>query len=102
MPALTLLYVGQSIDVPAGSMLLSILKIVLLPVLLGVTLNTLFHKRLVPLQPFFPALSSLAIILIIAIIIAAWAMRRTGLTPLRLHHWMLLPHFLLALKIWYR
>ena len=70
MPALTLLYAGQSIGVPAAAMLLSILKIILLPVLLGVTLNTLFHKRLEPLLPFFPALSSLAIILIIAIIIA--------------------------------
>jgi len=70
MPALTLLYAGQSITVPAGSMLLSILKIVLLPVLLGVGLNTLFHKQLRPLTPFFPAVSSLAIILIIAIIIA--------------------------------
>ena len=70
MPALTWLYAGQTITVPAVGMLLSIVKIVLLPVLLGVTLNSLWHRQLKPLTPFFPALSSLAIILIIAIIVA--------------------------------
>lgn len=70
MPALTLLYAGQSVPVPALNMLLSILKIVLIPVLLGVTLNTLLRKQLARITPVFPFISTLAIILIIAIIVA--------------------------------
>ena len=70
MPFLTWLYVGQAVAVPVLAMLLSILKIVLLPVLFGVGLNTLFQKRLDRIKPLFPALSSLAIIIIIAIIVA--------------------------------
>lgn len=68
MPLLTWLYVGQT--VPVQDMLLSILKIVLLPVILGVGLNTLLQARLAKIKPVFPAISSLAIIIIIAIIVA--------------------------------
>lgn len=82
MPALTWLYVGQTVSVPAADMLLSILKIVLIPVLLGVTLNSFFQQRLAPFTPIFPLISSLAIILIIAIIVALNKDRiaTTGLT----------------------
>ena len=70
MPVLTWLYVGQTVPVPVENMLLSILKIVLLPVLLGVGLNSVLHARVEKIKPVFPALSSLAIIIIIAIIVA--------------------------------
>lgn len=70
MPFLTWLYVGQTVPVPVADMLLSILKIVLLPVILGVSLNTLLQNQLDRIKPVFPAISSLAIIIIIAIIVA--------------------------------
>lgn len=70
MPFLTWLYVGQTVPVPVFDMLLSILKIVLLPVIAGITLNTLFKNRIGGLLPLFPFISSLAIIIIIAIIVA--------------------------------
>ncbi|MET0006055.1 MAG: bile acid:sodium symporter family protein [Candidatus Thiodiazotropha sp.] len=69
-PILTWLYVGQKVPVPVASMLLSIFKIVLLPVTLGVLVNTLFGRKLGAFKHIFPLLSVLAIVVIIAIIVA--------------------------------
>ncbi|MCG8023415.1 MAG: bile acid:sodium symporter family protein [Candidatus Thiodiazotropha endolucinida] len=73
-PILTWLYVGQKVPVPVpvpvASMLWSIFKIVLLPVTLGVLVNTLFGRKLGAFKHIFPLLSVLAIVVIIAIIVA--------------------------------
>ncbi|QYY34411.1 bile acid:sodium symporter family protein [Ruficoccus sp. ZRK36] len=69
-PLLTLLYAGTRVPVPAGPMLLSIAKIVLVPVLAGMIVNRFFGQRLRPVQHVFPLLSVAAIVLIIAIIVA--------------------------------
>ncbi|WP_295886024.1 bile acid:sodium symporter family protein [uncultured Thiohalocapsa sp.] len=69
-PLITWLYVGQQVPVPVWDMLLSILKIVLLPVALGVAVNTWLGARIAPVQGVFPLLSMAAILLIIAIIVA--------------------------------
>jgi BASS family bile acid:Na+ symporter len=68
-PALTWLYVGQTVPVPVVSMLLSIAKIVILPVLAGTIVNSLFGDRLKRIRPVFPLLSVAAIVGIIAIIV---------------------------------
>ncbi|MCE2510466.1 MAG: bile acid:sodium symporter family protein [Alphaproteobacteria bacterium] len=69
-PILAWLYVGQSVPVPVLDMLLSILKIVLLPVVLGVVANRFLGRRLGRTKEVFPLLSVIAIVLIIAIIVA--------------------------------
>jgi len=69
-PFLTWLYVGQSIDVPVLKMLVSILKIVLLPVLLGVVINTYFGQHLERIKTVLPVLSVLTIVIVIAIVTA--------------------------------
>jgi BASS family bile acid:Na+ symporter len=69
-PLLTWLYVGREVPVPVWDMLLSIVKIVLIPVGLGVLVNGLAGRRLAPVQQLFPLLSMAAIVLIIAIIVA--------------------------------
>ena len=69
-PVLTWLYVGQQVPVPVVDMLISIFKIVLLPVGLGVLVNSVAGRRLAPLQPLFPLLSVIAIVFIIAIVVA--------------------------------
>ncbi len=69
MPALTFLYLNQLVPVPVEGMLKSIFLIVLLPVLSGTLLNSFFSRGLKPIQVLFPLLSSLAIVLIIAIIV---------------------------------
>ncbi|DAB32421.1 MAG TPA: bile acid:sodium symporter [Sulfurospirillum sp. UBA11407] len=74
-PLLTLLYVGQSIPVPATSMLFSILKIVFLPVVAGVVLNYFFHSFIEKRKDFLALLSIFAIVFIIAIVVGLNASR---------------------------
>jgi predicted Na+-dependent transporter len=70
-PILTLWLIGTAVDVDAPSLLLSILQIVILPVALGLTLNTFFRRRVDPFRPVLPLLSVLAIMLIVAFVIGA-------------------------------
>jgi BASS family bile acid:Na+ symporter len=69
-PALTWVYVGQTVPVPVGSMLVTIAEVVLLPVAAGVAVNALAGHRLHPLKRAFPAVSVAAIVIIIAIVVA--------------------------------
>jgi bile acid:Na+ symporter, BASS family len=69
-PLLTYIYVGQSLDVPVLDMLISILKIVLFPVLLGVILNHFFSARITKNEPYLATISMLLILTIIAIVVA--------------------------------
>lgn len=69
-PLLTLAYAGEQVPVPAAAMLLSIFKVVLIPVTLGVALNAWLGARLARIQALFPMISMAAIILIIAIVVA--------------------------------
>jgi BASS family bile acid:Na+ symporter len=68
-PSLTWLYLHQFINVPFWNMLLDVLQIVLFPVLIGTALNTLWGNRLRKITPVFPLLSTIAIVLIIAIVV---------------------------------
>jgi BASS family bile acid:Na+ symporter len=69
-PLLTWVYVGQQVPVPVLDMLVSIFKVVLLPVTVGVAVNSILGERLAPLKHLFPLLSVAAIVLIIAIVVA--------------------------------
>ncbi len=69
-PLLTWFYVGQSVQVDIIPMLLSILKIVLIPVVLGVTLNHFLHFLVKWIEPLLPLISVMAIVVIIAIVVA--------------------------------
>ncbi len=69
MPALSLLYLHQIVHVPFLKMLFSILQMVLIPVLAGTTLNTFLGGKIKEIGPLFPFVSTIAIVLIIAIII---------------------------------
>jgi BASS family bile acid:Na+ symporter len=80
-PVLTWLYVGERIEVPVFALLQSTAKIVLVPVVLGVTVNRLLAGRLARLQSALPLISTLAIVVIIAIIVGTnhGSMREIGL-----------------------
>lgn len=69
-PALTALYAGERVPVPAGAMLRDIAAIVVLPVAAGVAANALLGRRLERVARVFPALSVGAIVAIIAIVVA--------------------------------
>ncbi len=69
-PALTLFYAGQLVPVPFMNMFMSIVKIVLIPVVLGTTVNTIFEKKIERISFLLPVVSTAGIILLIAIIFA--------------------------------
>ena len=69
-PVMTWIYVGQKIAVPVIIMMFNILKIIIIPVALGLIVNNYFGKKLEKVKNFFPVVSVLAIIVIIGIIVA--------------------------------
>lgn len=80
-PLLTLAYAGEAVPVPVADMLMSILRIIILPVSLGVLLNHFFHRRLAVARHVFPAVSVLAIVVIISIIVALNQAQLARLAP---------------------
>jgi BASS family bile acid:Na+ symporter len=69
-PALTALYAGTRVPVPAGAMLRDIAAIVVVPVAAGVALRALAGARLDRLARILPAFSVAAIVTIVAIVVA--------------------------------
>ena len=69
-PLLVELLAGKSIDIPVTGMIISLIKIVLVPVVLGIVLNTLLHKPIQKIAPALPLISMAAIVIIIAIVVA--------------------------------
>ena len=69
-PTLVWLYAGEHVPVPVLDMLISVLKIVLIPVLLGAVINTYLSQKLLGIQPVFPFISMLTITFVIAVVVA--------------------------------
>ena len=70
-PLLTWALVGKSVDVDVASMFLSIIWVVILPIVMGLCIKWLWPKLTEKATDFLPALSTVAIALIVAIVIAA-------------------------------
>ncbi|MDC0609158.1 bile acid:sodium symporter family protein [Vibrio sp.] len=69
-PLLVEFLAGKAVDVPVSGMLLSLVKIVMVPVLIGIVVNSFMHSVTKKLEPVLPLISMLAIVLIIAIVVA--------------------------------
>lgn len=69
-PAITLLVADQSIDIPAGKMLISILYIVIIPIALSLAIKHFFTANVRRVENYLPVTTITAIVLIIAIITA--------------------------------
>ena len=70
-PLLVWLFAGETVDVNVLGMLLSILWVVILPIVLGLLVKRLWPRVTERATAYLPALSSLAICLIVLIVIAA-------------------------------
>ncbi len=81
-PFLVQLLAGQHIDVPVMGMLMSLIKIVFLPVGVGLLLNVFMHRVTEKLEPILPLVSMLAIVLIIAIVVALNAKQLASIGPI--------------------
>lgn len=69
-PALTLMFAGQWIDIPAGAMVMSMLKIVVLPIILGIIINAFFSSKVEKLIHVLPLISIASMMCIMGGIIA--------------------------------
>lgn len=69
-PAVFYLFAHEWLDISAAAMLVSILKMVLLPIVLGVVAHTLFRKQTEAAVDILPLVSVLAIVLIIGAVVA--------------------------------
>jgi len=74
-PALTMLLANQWLDINYIGMFLSILKIVIIPVILGMICNKIFAKHNNKMVKITPIISMIAIILIIGAVLAINAQR---------------------------
>lgn len=70
-PLLTYLLAGQTVDVNIMSMFLSIIKVVIIPIALGVILNKLFSSVTEKLVKVLPLVSVAAIMAIVAAVVSA-------------------------------
>ena len=70
-PLLTWALAGKSVEVDVAGMLLSILWVVILPIIVGLIVKWLFPKFTEKAVDYLPAVSSIAIATIVAIIISA-------------------------------
>jgi bile acid:Na+ symporter, BASS family len=68
-PFLTWFFIGQVVNVDVTGMLVSVVKIVIVPVVLGLLISYLFEKQIGAVKEVFPAISAAAIVIIIAVII---------------------------------
>ena len=69
-PLLTWMYVGESVSVPVLDMMINILRIIILPVAIGVICNHYLGHHIRGVKHFFPFISATAIVIIIGIIVA--------------------------------
>ena len=70
-PLLVWLLAGEMVDVDVAGMLLSILWVVILPIVLGLLVKRLLPKATEQATAYLPAVSTIAICLIVMIVIAA-------------------------------
>ncbi|KZE69008.1 sodium transporter [Fictibacillus phosphorivorans] len=80
-PALTLLFASKWLPVSAGSLLLSIVQIVLVPIVLGLVVKLLFRKQVEKSVAALPLVSVVGIVAVASAVVAANAQQiaETGL-----------------------
>ncbi len=69
-PLLTYLLAGSWVEVSLTAMILSVVKVVLIPVLAGIILNAIFAKQVQKIKEILPLISVIAIVTIISGIVA--------------------------------
>lgn len=70
-PVITLWLAGQFLPVPAGEMALSLVQIVLIPIIGGLLLRTLFTRLVRRIEPVLPWISVLAITYVVVAVVSA-------------------------------
>lgn len=69
-PAIFYVFASQWIDIDASAMFLSVLKMVLFPIFLGLVVRTLFKHKIEQISQTMPLLSVVSIVLILSAVVA--------------------------------
>jgi BASS family bile acid:Na+ symporter len=69
-PYLTWMLIGQSVPVDIWGMLQSMIRIVLIPVILGIAINTCFERYVERVRFALPAVATAAILIVVAIVVS--------------------------------
>jgi BASS family bile acid:Na+ symporter len=70
-PLFTQIYIGEIVDVNVLDMFFSIVKVVLIPIILGLLVNKFFGNFTQKIVKILPAVSSIAIAVIVAAVVSA-------------------------------
>jgi len=79
-PALTLFLAGHLLEVSFWAMFFSIIKMIIIPLLLGFSIKHIFHEKIKNIIDLFPAISVIAIALICGIVVALNQANLAGLS----------------------
>ncbi len=71
IPVLMYFYASQWIDVPVLKLLISSFQIVIIPVILGLTVRAILKEKAVAFNEILPSVSTVSIIFIVGVIVAA-------------------------------
>lgn len=71
MPSLILLLAGKWVAIPAAKLFLEIIKMIVVPILLGVIMNSLLGEKVNKITKALPLVSTIAIILIVGGVVGA-------------------------------
>ncbi|WP_100488411.1 bile acid:sodium symporter family protein [Sporolactobacillus pectinivorans] len=71
LPLILWLLAGRWVKIPTGSLFISVVEIVIIPIVLGVLVNTLFGKKVEKATEALPLVSTLSIIMIAGGVVAA-------------------------------
>lgn len=81
-PLLTWVYLRTTVDVNVLAMFLSIVKVVLIPIVLGLIINHFFAKFTQAAVKVLPLISTLAIVAIVASVVSASSAKLLSTTPI--------------------
>ena len=70
-PILTKVFAGKVVKVDAFKLFLDMVQITLIPVVLGVWINSRFSERVKGIKPYLPAYSTVVVVLIVGFVVSA-------------------------------
>ncbi|MCP0885838.1 bile acid:sodium symporter family protein [Ligilactobacillus sp. WILCCON 0076] len=71
LPGLLLLFAGKYVAIPTTSLFVSTIEIVLIPIILGVVIHSVFGRKIERITKALPLISQVAILMIIGAVISA-------------------------------
>lgn len=71
LPGLLLLFAGKYVAIPTTSLFVSTIEIVLVPIILGVVIHSVFGRKIERITKVLPLISQVAILMIIGAVISA-------------------------------